>query len=327
MNSLHLVEPDLLAWLEAMPSETWNAEMLPARRALILELANSGKPPLRAGVELESQVVPGPPGAPGVRVLTARPRERAASAPAILHLHGGGYVAGLPEMSRATIADFAAELGAVVVSVDYRLAPETPFPGALDDCYAVLAWMVGNHGALGVDPARIAVSGDSAGGGIAAALCLLARDKGEFRIAFQHLVCAGLDDRTVLRTDVSPMVGELIWTNASNRYAWSAMLGTAPGGPAVSPYAAAARAREHSGLPPAFIAVGALDLFVDENVDYARRLIAAGVPCELHVYPGAPHGFPMAWRATATRSLNRDSHDALRRAFASPRGPTVAVGR
>jgi acetyl esterase/lipase len=315
VSTLPLVRPDLLKWLEAMPSETWDAGIVPLRRAQMLEMARSGKPPLRADLCEESRYVPGPTGAPEVRVLIVRPRERADVAPAILHMHDGGFVAGLPEYSRATLAGFAGELGAVVVSVDYRLAPETRFPGALEDCYAALAWLVAHAAALGIDPARIAVSGESAGGGLAAGLSLLARDRGEYRIAFQHLVFPGLDDRTALRKDLSPLVGEFIWTNASNHFAWSALLGEPPGGPDVSPYAAPARAADLSGLPPACIAVGALDLFVEENVDYARRLIAAGVPCELHVYAGAPHGFPMAWRSAVAQACTRDSHAALRRAL------------
>jgi acetyl esterase/lipase len=310
-----LVRRDLLQWLEAMPAETWDAGVVPLRRAQMLEMARSGKPPLREDLSEESRYVPGPDGAPEVRVVIVRPRERAAVAPAILHMHGGGFVAGLPESSRATLASFAAELGTVVVSVDYRLAPETRFPGALDDCYAVLEWLIEHAAELGIDPHRIAVSGDSAGGALAAGLCLLVRDRGRHRLAFQQLVCPALDDRTALRKDLSPLVGEFIWTNASNHFAWSAWLGKPPGGPDVSPYAAPARAGDLGGLPPACIAVGALDLFVEENVDYARRLLAAGVPCELHVYAGAPHGFPMARRAEVTRDGTRDSHAALRRAL------------
>lgn len=315
--SLALVDRDLLPWLEAMPDDTWSDAILPGRRAQIVELAASGKPPLRADVMLEEHRIPGPAGAPALRVVVVRPRERHAKSPVVLHFHGGGYVAGLPEMARPTLATFAAELGSVVVSVDYRLAPETPFPGALDDAYAALAWLHAHADALDIDATRITVSGDSAGGGIAAGLALLARDRGEFAIAFQHLVFPGLDDRTCFRTDLSPMVGEFIWTQASNAYAWSALLGSTPGGPDVSPYAAPARAADLAGLPPACIQVGALDLFVEEDIDYARRLLAAGVPCELHVYPGAPHGFPMAWRAAVARACERDGLTALRRALQS----------
>jgi acetyl esterase/lipase len=311
-----LLDPELRAWVQAMPDETWSDSMLAERRELIRELARQNKPPLRPDVELEERHVAGPGSGPDVRVVIVRPRERAASAPAVLHFHGGGFVAGFPEMARATLGAFAGELGAVVVSVDYRLAPEHPFPCALEDGYSVLGWLHANTETLGVDSARIAVSGDSAGGGLSAGLALLARDRGEHAIAFQHLVFPGLDDRTALRTQFPPGVGRWIWTIDSHRYAWTSLLGHAPGvRDDVSPYAAPSRASDLRGLPPACIQVGALDLFVDENVEYALRLRAHGVPCELHVYPGAPHSFPMAWRATVTRACDRDAHAALARAL------------
>ena len=308
-----LVDPELLSWLEAMPDETWSDAMLPGRRALIVALAAANKPPLRADVVLEERYLRRPGVSGELRLVIVRPRAHVAPSPAVLHFHGGGYVAGVPEMARATIASFAAELGAVVVSVDYRLAPEHPYPAGLDDGYAALAWVHREAETLGIDPTRIAVSGDSAGGGLAAGLSLLARDRGEFVIAFQHLVFPGLDDRTSVRKDLSPHVGRFIWTQASNVYAWRSLLGAVPGGPDVAQYAAPARADDLSNLPPACVQVGALDLFVDEDVDYARRLVAAGVPCELHVYAGAPHGFPMAWRAAVSRACERDGLDALRR--------------
>ena len=313
--SLRLVDPELLPWLEAMPDETWGDEMLPGRRALIVALAAANKPPLRPDVELEERWLRRPDCQGELRLLIVRPRAHRAPSPAILHFHGGGYVAGVPEMARATVAAYAAELGAVVVSVDYRLAPEHPYPAGLDDAYTALEWLHREAASLGVDASRIAVSGDSAGGGLAAGLALLARDRGEFALAFQHLAWPGLDDRTCVRRDLSAFVGQFIWTQDSNVYAWSSLLGTPPGGRDVPVYAAPARATHLAGLPPACVQVGALDLFVDENVEYARRLVAAGVPCELHVYPGAPHGFTMAWRAAVSRACERDSLAALRRAL------------
>jgi acetyl esterase/lipase len=310
---LRLVDPELLPWLEAMPDETWGDAMLPGRRALIVALAAANKPPLRPDVQLEERHLRRPDGGGELRLVIVRPRLHRTRSPAVLHFHGGGYVAGLPEMARGTIAALAAELGAVVVSVDYRLAPESPYPGALDDGYTALAWLHREARTLGVDRDRIALSGDSAGGGIVAGLALLARDRGEHAIAFQHLVFPGLDDRTCVRRDLSPFVGQFIWTQASNLFAWRALLGTEPGGPAVPCYAAPARTEDLSGLPPACVQVGALDLFVDEDVEYARRLVGAGVSCELHVYAGAPHGFTMAWRAAVSRACERDGLAALRR--------------
>ncbi len=234
---------------------------------------------------------------------------------ALLHIHGGGYVLGLAESNDPDNRLLARELGCVVVSVNYRLAPETAHPGPVEDCYAALVWLATHADELGVDPARIGVKGESAGGGLAAGLALLARDRGGPALAFQHLVYPMIDDRTAVTDDPHPYAGEYVWTPASNRFGWASLLGVEPGGPDVSPYAAAARATDLTGLPPAFLAMGALDLFLDEDLDYARRLTRAGVPVELHVYAGAFHGFYSAPQASVTQQANRDGLEALRRAL------------
>lgn len=203
-------------------------------------------------------------------------------------------------------------LGCALISIDYRLAPETVFPGAIEDCYAALAWVFRHADTLGIDAARIGVAGESAGGGLAAALALLARDRGEFPLAFQHLIYPMLDDRTCTRPP-HPHAGEFIWHAANNRFGWTALLGHAPGIDGVSPYAAAARATRLDGLPPTFLSVGSLDLFLDENLDYAQRLLRAGVPTELHVLPGGVHGFDLVPGARVSETARRLSHDALRR--------------
>jgi acetyl esterase/lipase len=223
---------------------------------------------------------------------------------------------GAPGDNAATHEQYAGELGAVVVSVDYRLAPETPHPGPVEDCYAALSWLYEHAGELGVDRARIAVSGESAGGGLAAALALVTRDRAEIPLVFQHLVFPALDDRTASEAEPSPYVGEFAWTRDANCFAWRALLGFAPGAGEVSPYAAPARADDLSRLPPAFIACGSLDLFAEENMTYARRLVRAGVPTELHIYPGAPHGFMMVADAPVTRAFTAASMAALARALA-----------
>jgi acetyl esterase/lipase len=234
----------------------------------------------------------------------------------VLHVHGGGYVMGSPDMGAPTNAAYAAQIGAVVVSVDYRLAPETPHPGPVEDCYAALAWLHANADELGVDRARIAISGESAGGGLAAALTLLARDRGKIPVCFQHLIFPMLDDRTTTKADPSPYLGQYVWTPQANVFGWTSLLGHAPGGPGVSPYAAPARAEDLAGLPPTYIICGALDLFLEEDMDYAKRLIRAGVPTELHIYPGAPHGFMFVADAEVTRTFARDSMAAMKRALA-----------
>lgn len=220
---------------------------------------------------------------------------------------------GSPEMMDTANRVLASELGCAVFSVDYSLAPETRFPGPLEDCYAVLVWLQGNAERLGVDVARIGVKGESAGGGLAAALALLSRDRSGPHLAFQHLIYPMIDDRTCVDPDPNPFTGEFVWTPAHNRFGWSSLLGRPPGSPDVSAYAAAARAENLRGLPPTFISIGALDLFLEENLAYARRLSRAGVAVELHVYPGAFHEFHKAQEARVTKAAERDSRDALKR--------------
>lgn len=298
--------------LTQLPSFDMNAAALPAVRAMELPM----DAPVAAEVGCVERDLPGPDGAPAVRVLMYTPPTAAQPAPAVLHIHGGGYVMGRPEMNDARNRLLARDVGCIVMSVDYRLAPETPFPGGVEDCYAALVWLHRHAGDVGVDPRRIAISGESAGGGLAAALALLARDRGEVPVCFQQLIFPMLDDRTGTMGAAHPYAGEFLWTAASNRYGWESLLNAAPGGDSVSPYAAAARAPDLAGLAPAFIAVGALDLFVEEDIDYARRLIRAGVPTELHVYPGAIHGYLLAPQARITQQADQDAAAAMRRALA-----------
>jgi acetyl esterase/lipase len=236
--------------------------------------------------------------------------------PLIYHVHGGGYIVGFVEQFEGMLRAVAADVGCAIVSVEYRLAPETIFPGAIEDAYAGLAWCFANAQARGFDLGRVGVMGESAGGGFAASLALLARDRGEYQLAFQHLIYPMLDDRTGTTTEPHPYAGEFVWPAANNRYGWRALLGREPGGDDVSPYAAAARATDLSGLPPAYIHTGALDLFVEENLEYARRLMRAGVPTELHVYPGAIHGFELAGTAAIGEAATQASRAALKRFMA-----------
>ncbi|HYD12905.1 MAG TPA: alpha/beta hydrolase [Allosphingosinicella sp.] len=312
MSSQHLVDPELAPFLDLFPSVLLSHDNLEEVRNRVLPL-----PPIEeSGVDLERIAVPGPAGAPEIMLHVYRPREAARPMPCIYHMHGGGYVLGAARDMEPVHRPLAAKLGCAIVSVDYRLAPEAPFPGPLEDCYAGLAWTFANAEALGVDPGRIGVMGESAGGGLAAALALLARDRGEYRLAFQQLIYPMLDDRTCT-SEPHPFAGEFLWHPHNNRFGWSSLLGQAPGGEGVSPYAAAARATDLAGLPPAFIGTGALDLFLEEDVDYARRLVRAGVPTELHVYPGAFHAFDMMAGAAVAEQARRDSHAALARFLAA----------
>ncbi|EFQ82236.1 hydrolase, alpha/beta domain protein [Aeromicrobium marinum DSM 15272] len=227
-------------------------------------------------------------GAAPTQVAVYRPPSRTEPGPALLWIHGGGFIIGTAGTSNDMCSWIARRLGIVVVSVDYRLAPEDPFPAGLDDTDTALQWLHSRAGELGVDPARIAVGGPSAGGGLAAALAQRALDE-DLPVAFQLLVYPMLDDRTVLRSDHGG-TGRVAWSPRSNRFAWTAYLGRPPRAQEPRPYAAAARRDDLRGLPPAWIGVGALDLFHAEDVDYAERLRAAGVPCELRVVPGMYHG-------------------------------------
>jgi acetyl esterase/lipase len=269
------------------------------------------------GVEISDRFVAagfgdGPP--PRVRLYQRRDRDRLSGA--LLWIHGGGMILGSPEQDDPWLSLLADELGILVVNVDYRLAPEHPYPAALDDAMAVLTWLHDAADELGVDPVRVAVGGVSAGGGLAAAAALRARDEGGPPLCFQLLNYPMLDDRTVLRADHCG-TGEFVWTPASNRFGWSAYLGAEPREHDDRSHAAPARAIDLTGLPPAWIGVGQLDLFHAEDVGYASRLTDAGVPCELVDVPGMYHGADQLVRnAPRMRAYRQSMIEALRRALA-----------
>jgi acetyl esterase/lipase len=313
MPSKHLIDPQFAALIEQLSGFAFETQGLANVRALMAAMAPPASEPA-PDLDVYEAVTPARDGAPGVRLVITAPKKRGHVGPGILHIHGGGFVMGAAEMTSETDAAYARELGAVVVSVDYRLSPETPHPGPVEDCYAGLAWLHSHAKEVGVDTGRIVVTGESAGGGLAAALVLLARERGVIPIAFQHLVFPMLDDRTVTTPTPSPFLGQFVWTRESNRFGWASLLGREPGGLDVSAFAAPARATDLAGLPPTFIVCGALDLFLEEDLEYARRLMRAGVPTELHIYPGAPHGFMFVPDADVTRAFARDSLAALSRA-------------
>ena len=257
---------------------------------LNLAVALMPAPKLPDDIHVENVLIPGQDAQTSIRLRTYRPKALAGPAPALLWLHGGGYLIGKPEMDDLACADYARALGMAVVSLDYRRAPKNPFPAALDDSYAALQWVASHAPQLNVDPGRIAIGGRSAGGGLAAALAQLAHDRQEIRPVFQLLIYPMLDDRTVLRSDLAG-IQYLIWSQKSNRFGWESYLGRECGAAEAPSYAVPARRVDLSGLPPAWIGVGSLDLFYDENVGYAQRLEACGVACALEVVPGAFHGF------------------------------------
>ena len=290
-------DPELSAVLDAI------GELLPSALTPdlipMLRQPNPAMPPpsdedLRrdGAFEVSERLVPGPAGAPEVSLLICRPAGVTAPLPAVYHTHGGGMIMGDNRVGILPLLDWAQELRIAVVSVEYRLAPECPHPGPVEDCYAGLAWTAEHAAEVGLDPDRIVVAGASAGGGLAAALALMARDRGGPHLAGQLLMCPMLDDRNDTPS-AWQMAGRGVWDHTANETGWSALLGDARGGPDVSPYAAPARAEDLSGLPPAFIDVGSAETFRDEDVAYASRIWQAGGIAELHVWPGGFHGFTM----------------------------------
>ena len=302
MSTQHRLDPEVAEVIQLVPFGDLTADVLPALR-VPMEM------PVSDRVERVDREVPGEPPVP---VRVHRPSRADGVLPGVLSIHGGGYVIGTNLMDDPILDELCPALGIVGVSVDYRLAPETPYPGPLEDCYRGLQWTHAHAEELGIDPGCIGVMGVSAGGGLAAALCLLARDRGEVPVAFQLLDQPMLDDRQI--TPSSRGDGLAVWSRDSNTFGWKAYLGDLYGRDDVPPTAAPARATALAGLPPTFVSVGAADGFRDEDVDYATRLNQAGVPTELHVYPGACHGFNVIARdATVTKQCLRNMHDWLRK--------------
>jgi acetyl esterase/lipase len=251
---------------------------------------------------------------PRVVVRVHRPVGVDGPLPALYSIHGGGYVLGSYDMDDEKFDSWCPQLGLIGVSVEYRLAPETPFPGPLDDCYAGLQWTYEHAADLGIDRDRIGITGVSAGGGLCAALALVVRDRAEIPVRFQLLDCPMIDDRQT--TESSQLDNLLVWSRVSNTFGWSSYLGDLHGSDDVPPYAAAARAGDLSGLPEAYVCVGGADGFRDEDIVYAMRLYDAGVPTELHVYPGAPHGVALFAATELAQRYIADQKDWLRRQLA-----------
>ncbi|MGG6177708.1 alpha/beta hydrolase [Pantoea allii] len=309
MNTLHLVDPELLpALANSAPLELTPETIVALRRERQDAAVKQVQAYRDGGLYIEEHSIDSPDHPP-VRVCVITPVSATPRRMGILHIHGGGHLFGSPEQSLSLTSVTALRHNCVVVSVDYRLSPETVFPGSLEDCYVVLNWMVRQADMLGIDPAHIGLMGDSAGAGLAASLALLARDRDGPKLAFQNLMFPMLDDRTVTETHPNPVTGEFAWTREYNRIGWTALLGEEPGSETISPYAAPARASNLAGLPPVWIGVGTLDLFLDENLDYAQRLIRAGVAVELHVWPGAFHGF----HASDTAAVSQQARELRQR--------------
>lgn len=315
---LKRVDPELREGAKQVLSQPLPDLSLQALLALRARI--SPPPEALASPKVEVRTVPSGKGQPPVSVQLIGARQGGKPRPALLHIHGGGFILGRVQDVTPMCQTISTELDCVVVNVDYRLSPEAPFPGPVEDCYAALVWLHDNADALGVDRTRIAVMGESAGGGLAAMVAIAARDRGEVSLCYQVLIYPMLDDRTGSSRRVPSFIGRIGWNEAGNRFGWTSFLG-APAGQGAPPYGAVpARVENLSGLAPAFIGVGAIDLFVEEDLDYARRLIAAGVPTQFHLTPGAYHGFDfIAPRSRVSQAFTAAWKGGLGAAFVNAR--------
>ena len=318
MDITKRIDPELIPSIEIIPVDgSFNFDDLPAAREMSTQMFSemaAQMPPVE-GVDSEDISIPGPAGAPDITARIYKPKNLSGSKPGMLWIHGGGYILGDLDVDDYNLRQMCVNTGCIILSTNYRLAPEDPFPAPVEDCYASLKWMVGNSQILGIDKSRIAIGGGSAGGGIAAGLAIMTRDMGEIEIVFQLLIYPMIDDRNITPSSHT-ITDPRTWDREKNIFAWKAYLGDSVEDGNVSPYAAAARAEDLSGLPPAYIAVGELDLFLDEDIEYAQRLLQAGISTELHVYPGATHGFDSVLNAAVSRKFIENRDRAIIKALA-----------
>jgi acetyl esterase/lipase len=305
-------DPELAVIVPHIP-HTGLEDVAAARAWLDGFAANAPEPPDESGLDITDRVIPGHEGDPDVTVRVFRPSGAAAALPAIVHIHGGGFVLGSIAGEHRGCIELARNLGAVVVTVEYRLAPEHPFPAGLHDCYAALTWVHANVEELGIDPERVAIYGQSAGGGLAAGLALYARDHGGPAICFQFLGIPEIDDR-LDTPSMRAFVDTPMWHRPNAELSWQYYLGT-PAPAEVSPYAAPARATDLSGLPSAYVSTMQFDPLRDEGIAYAAAMLAAGVQVELHSYPGTFHGSSLVATAAVSKRMAAEQHDVLRRAL------------
>lgn len=319
MSNRPWIDPELAEALarvprHALPGGFLDFDDLPASRARAAAL----RPPMPASesVAVEDRQIPGSTAGSRLRLRVYRPKDQHRPLPLLYWIHGGGMVMGSPDGDDVRLSMFVDQVPCVATSIDYRLAPEHPHPTPVEDCYAGLVWVAGNAEALGIRSGQIAIGGASAGAGLAAGTALLARDRGDPPLAFQLLVYPMIDDRNT--TPSSHEVTSLgVWDRDTNVKGWKALLGADAAGAQVSPYAAPSRSTDLTGLPPTYIDVGTADLFRDEDIEFAQRLMQSGVPTELRVYPGAFHGFEgYAPSARVTQAAWAGRIAALSRAFA-----------
>ena len=309
------IDQDLAEVRARFPSLGFDLRDLAGSRTILKKLTERARIRDTSSISVEEFAITHPEDSTTLSLKSFRPLTGSTEKPALLWIHGGGYVMGSAGDTDRTLAHIALETDCTVFSVDYRLAPEHAYPAALDDCFDCLLWLQEHANQLKIDPARIAIGGASAGAGLTAALALRARDEGTQQVLFQLLIYPMLDHRH--RTPSSRAIQDPnLWNEQTNRLAWALYLGALTDHDEIPAYASASLAADLTNLPPAFVCVGDLDIFLDEDIDYAQRLLQAGVPTELHVYPGAIHGFDMlAPDAAISQRLRADVNNALQKAF------------
>lgn len=308
-----------LAAMTSPDTQPLTRETVPAARAAMRGMLPN-PPEVIAGrpVDIVERTIPGPAGAPDLEVTILSPTGHGAASPAVpglYNIHGGGMMMGHRYMDTGRLADLVLELGVVAVNVEYRLAPENPHPAPSEDCYAGLTWFAEHAAELGVDPTRIVVMGGSAGGGLAAAMALMARDRRGPQLAGQMLLCPMIDN-TNSTVSSHQYAGLGTWPRESNLVGWQCLLGDKPYGFDADPYAAPSRAEDLSGLPTAFVEAGSAETFRDEDTEYAARIWAAGGQAELHIWAGGFHGFDVfAPGAAVSQAALASRTSWLRRVF------------
>lgn len=318
----HAYDPELAAAIPFLP--TVDATDPIAGREVMTTLMSARPQPDTTGVQIEDRQIPGGTGDPDLNIRLYVPDKRASNA-VMYSVHGGGFISGDLEVDHPQNVKFARELGVVVVSVDYRLAPETPYPGPLEDVYAGLVWIDANADELGIDRERIVIHGVSAGGGLCAALALLARDRGGPHIAFQFLSVPEIDDR-LTTTSMTEFTDTPLWNRPNAEASWRHYLGPELAGSDDVPiYAAPARATDLTNLPPAYISAMAFDPLRDEGIAYAQRLAAAGVGVELHLFPGTFHGSSLVEYALISQRELAEALTVLRQVVAPEGSPANAL--
>lgn len=316
-NNSYNFDPELAAGLEFLPEGGLDLTNPEQTRAAFLDMIGQMNAGLdKSGITMEDRNIPGPDGAPDVAIRIYTPQGLSTTVPCIVHIHGGGFVVGNLDSELGSCLTLCRALGVVIVSVDYRLSPETPYPGGLEDCYAALQWVHDNSGSLSIDPTRVAVLGMSAGGGLSAATSLLARDRGGPPICFQYLGIPEIDDR-LTTPSMQAFVDTPMWNRPNAETSWDAYLGEhyTRGADNVPYLAAPARAEDLTDLPPAYVSTMEFDPLRDEGIEYALRLLQAGVATELHSFAGTFHGSSLFTHAQVSQREAQEQLAVLRRAL------------